>query len=106
MYSSYVDNFDASNQKLAEVVKKYSRKFNALEEAAKKETGNLGLTDLLILPVQRLPRYLLLLQSLKEATLRSHKDYSMVNFECGGRGFSFFFLNEIFFFSAFRLKMP
>lgn len=79
MYSSYVDNFDASNQKLAELVKKSAKKFHNLEEAAKKETGNLGLTDLLILPVQRLPRYLLLLQSLKEATLRSHKDYSMVS---------------------------
>lgn len=78
MYSSYIDNFDASNQALALISKKYARKFAALEEAAKKETGNLGLTDLLILPVQRLPRYLMLLQSLKDATLQSHKDYNMV----------------------------
>ncbi|XP_063928042.1 rac guanine nucleotide exchange factor JJ-like isoform X2 [Zophobas morio] len=34
-----------------------------------------GLSDLLIMPIQRIPRYSLLLQALKKSTSRSHPDY-------------------------------
>ena len=77
MYSAYIDSFDRSNkavQKLVNSKKRESKKpFKELEDKVKSKTKGLGLTDLLILPVQRLPRYLLLLNSLKEVTLKEHK---------------------------------
>ncbi|CAG8488413.1 11454_t:CDS:2 [Acaulospora morrowiae] len=41
----------------------------------KQETNRLGLSDYMIMPIQRVPRYCLLLNELKKYTPRSHADY-------------------------------
>ena len=44
----------------------------------KKEMRNLDLRSYLILPIQRIPRYSLLLSQLLKVTPKTHKDYSLL----------------------------
>ncbi|EGC39499.1 hypothetical protein DICPUDRAFT_96538 [Dictyostelium purpureum] len=74
VYSSYVQNYDISIEVLKELRK--SEKFkDALEEIGDfPEINNFELDSFLILPVQRIPRYYLLLQDLVKHTWPEHPD--------------------------------
>lgn len=81
LYTPYVDNFEKSSRQLQSLQKsrKRGKQMKELEDELKKtKSKGLSLIDLLISPVQRIPRYLLLLRSLQEATLEQHKDWPLL----------------------------
>lgn len=79
-YAFYVNNYDESIKTL-QAVKKSNKKFNKLCSEVEQSgvTRGLSLDDLLIIVVQRLPRYVLLLTDLLKCTPETHPDYSDLN---------------------------
>ena len=77
VYSAFINNFDLANEKVAKLGN--SKKFTKWETEFRADFNQLGLQDCLIAPVQRLPRYLLLLKSLISVTLESHKDFKAIH---------------------------
>eukprot|EP01124_Arcella_intermedia_P033746 TRINITY_DN8180_c0_g1_i1.p1 TRINITY_DN8180_c0_g1~~TRINITY_DN8180_c0_g1_i1.p1 ORF type:complete len:1041 (+),score=147.12 TRINITY_DN8180_c0_g1_i1:443-3124(+) len=70
IYTEYGNNFDIAMENLTELSKK---------ELFRKFTENkLNLSELLIAPIQRLPRYKLLLQDLLNYTPPTHKDIELL----------------------------
>jgi hypothetical protein len=75
-YISYVNGYDDAINQLREI-RKNSPDFDKYCHAIKKKTaGNLDIVALLILPVQRLPRYVLLLRELIKNTDENHVDFN------------------------------
>jgi len=75
MYSQYVENFDESIVMLKSLEKNSAwRKFckSSLQDG---ESSNLSLESFLIMPIQRIPRYKMLLSELLKYTDITHKDY-------------------------------
>jgi hypothetical protein len=76
VYTGYVQNFDNA-LKLYEQLRSKNKAFVTLtDEARQQAAGNLDLTGFLIMPVQRVPRYSLLLQQLSKNTWSDHPDYA------------------------------
>ncbi|XP_071955623.1 rho guanine nucleotide exchange factor 39-like [Antedon mediterranea] len=79
LYSTYANSFDRA----ASTLEDWSRKseefadFKRIQES-KPSCRSLKLHALLITPVQRIPRYKLLLEELLEKTSESHKDYEQL----------------------------
>jgi len=75
-YTEYITNYNTSLQVLEKLRKKSV--FNSFLEDAKKHPRcqRLGLAGLLIMPVQRIPRYELLLRDYIKHTWRDHQDYA------------------------------
>jgi arsenate reductase-like glutaredoxin family protein len=75
LYTDYVNNYDNALATLGECQTK--KKFRKYLEAcrARPECQQLDLPSFLIMPIQRIPRYQLLLQDLVNSTRRNHKDY-------------------------------
>lgn len=72
-YSTYVNNYDSAIEALATL----NRTTNFREihsEIQRRPNCNLGLEMLLIMPVQRIPRYELLLKQLQKLTSPEHRD--------------------------------
>jgi hypothetical protein len=72
-YSTYVNNYDSAIEALATL----SRSTNFREmhsEITRRPHCNLGLEMLMIMPVQRIPRYELLLKQLQKMTPPEHRD--------------------------------
>jgi len=65
-YSEYVNNYDESMRTLVKCRRRYGRAFERVLESAQEDprASRLDLLSLLIMPVQRLPRYVLLLREL------------------------------------------
>ncbi|KAM9973831.1 hypothetical protein ACTFIW_010964 [Dictyostelium discoideum] len=76
VYSSYVENYDNSIAAIKDL-KKNSDKFNSMmnEVNNRSETGGSEIDSFLILPIQRVPRYFLLLTELVKNTWTDHPDY-------------------------------
>ena len=72
VYSTYINNFDSALDLYYKLMDE-NPDFNAFVMARKKSLG-LDLSSYLIMPVQRIPRYLLLLGTLLEATPEDHPD--------------------------------
>lgn len=72
VYSTYINNFDSALDLYYKLMDE-NPDFNAFVMARKKTLG-LDLSSYLIMPVQRIPRYLLLLGTLLEATPEDHPD--------------------------------
>jgi len=75
LYSAYVNNYDTSVETLDKVESNpqwKAFKYKAMSEGAQ------DLESLLIMPIQRIPRYLLLLQELFKNTPTSHPDYPLL----------------------------
>jgi hypothetical protein len=83
LYSNFIDSYERRLDVLASIVgsKKFGKAFKELEQSVKVKSG-LRLDAMLIVPVQRLPRYLLLLNSLLAATLEEHKDHQLLREAC------------------------
>ncbi|KAL6062834.1 Cell division control protein CDC24, putative, variant 2 [Balamuthia mandrillaris] len=73
VYTSYVNNYDLSIKTLVECQKR--KKVIRFLEGVHREHAVLGLSNYLIMPIQRLPRYVLLLQELLKKTTKQHRDY-------------------------------
>jgi len=72
VYSSYINNFDSALDLYYKLMDE-NPQFNSFVMASKKQIG-LDLSSYLIMPIQRMPRYLLLLGTLLEATPENHPD--------------------------------
>lgn len=72
VYSTYINNFDSALDLYYKLMDE-NPDFNAFVMTRKKSLG-LDLSSYLIMPVQRIPRYLLLLGTLLEATHEDHPD--------------------------------
>eukprot|EP00795_Rhopilema_esculentum_P011596 gene11595-21833_t len=83
LYSLYANNFERSNKTIEEQEKK-NPDFVAFKELQenKDEMNGLKLRALLITPIQRIPRYKLLLDTLLEKTTPDHPDYQKLRDAC------------------------
>jgi len=78
MYNTYVANFEDS-MAMIQKLKKKSEPFQELLQAAASPTGcGKTLEDLLITPVQRIPRYRMLLDELRKHTVETHVDFGTI----------------------------
>jgi hypothetical protein len=77
MYTIFINNFDNANNKLGEVEKK--ERFKQFWEPIRMlhNVGTIG--SFLIMPVQRIPRYVLLLRELIKNTWDEHPDLAHLN---------------------------
>lgn len=78
MYVTYVTNYDESLNILRELSSKSKEFSTFVMFTRKKASGQLDLKALLILPIQRIPRYILLLRELLKNTDESHIDYQNI----------------------------
>jgi len=79
-YSSYINNFDDSRACVISLVEKHKAFAAFLEEAqANPRCNGLTLEAFLIMPVQRLPRYVLLINELLKATPEDSPDHAKLN---------------------------
>ena len=74
-YSRYCNNFDKANEVLRECKKREDFKEVVVKMDKDSRTSKLGLQSYLILPIQRIPRYRLLLQDLIKHSGPEHPDY-------------------------------
>eukprot|EP00051_Salpingoeca_urceolata_P027192 m.480365 g.480365 ORF g.480365 m.480365 type:complete len:1010 (+) comp21809_c0_seq1:681-3710(+) len=77
IYTTYTTNFDEANDKLDEWTKKSPAFASALANIAQSlpESNGLNLGSFLLEPVQRIPRYKLLIQEYLKVTDEDHSDY-------------------------------
>lgn len=76
-YTYFINNFNTSQLKTEELCSKTQRFREYLEKCQFTEASrNLNLASFMIQPVQRVPRYILLLQDLVRHTPEDHSDYS------------------------------
>ncbi|XP_033112808.1 rho guanine nucleotide exchange factor 39-like [Anneissia japonica] len=79
LYSTYANSFDKASTTLEEWTRRSKEfaEFKLLQES-KTTCHSLKLHALLITPIQRIPRYKLLLEELLEKTSQSHEDYAQL----------------------------
>lgn len=73
IYRAYCDKYDLSQEALKKACKR--KTISSYLEARQKDMNNQTIKSFLILPVQRVPRYMLLLKDIKKKTDPSHVDY-------------------------------
>jgi hypothetical protein len=74
VFNEYCKNYDRCSAFLKESGKNATSPFNNICNAAT-DAGNLNLSSYLIMPVQRMPRYRLLLADLRDKTWPAHADF-------------------------------
>jgi hypothetical protein len=80
IYGTYASNFGLGNETLERLLKENNQFKNFIEmQESQPECNNLNLPSLLITPVQRIPRYRLLLTELLKYTKRTHIEYLKIN---------------------------
>jgi hypothetical protein len=75
MYTDYVANYNDALVKLEECRGANSKLDHWIKGAERKITNQLDLPSLLITPIQRIPRYNLLLRDLIKSTWEDHPDF-------------------------------
>jgi N-acetylneuraminic acid mutarotase len=75
LYVEFVNNFDKSNTTLQRLLSK-NAKLKEIQAALVKKSGKLDFGALLIMPIQRVPRYVLLLKDLRSRTAEDHPDFA------------------------------
>jgi len=79
VYKHYVNNYDNVLDTLEKLTLKVpSFKEHLMKVEYTNKMNNLGLNSFLIMPIQRIPRYVLLLQDLLKSTLPQHADYENI----------------------------
>jgi len=75
-YTLYVNNYDVCSQQLAEAKTstRFQKQLMDIQESNQKIGDLMTLADYLIMPIQRLPRYRLLLEELKKNTPADHEE--------------------------------
>lgn len=78
MYKVYINNYDKGADKLTKLMKKNMKFQKYLNEVLRSpdNKGQLGITDLTILPVQRIPRYRMLLEGIIKYTNPKNIEYN------------------------------
>eukprot|EP01124_Arcella_intermedia_P024216 TRINITY_DN4024_c0_g1_i1.p1 TRINITY_DN4024_c0_g1~~TRINITY_DN4024_c0_g1_i1.p1 ORF type:complete len:1167 (+),score=412.47 TRINITY_DN4024_c0_g1_i1:425-3502(+) len=79
-YKPYLCNFNTAQLALQLVQKKsiiFDQLSTAWEDKHREQTG-LGIPDILIMPVQRIPRYIMLLYQLQKFTMEGTKDHKLL----------------------------
>ncbi len=76
--SQYVNNYDVSRQSLKDELKANER-FRTFVDGVTAANPRAGLSSLLILPVQRIPRYEMLIRELLRKTPAQHPDFKLLN---------------------------
>jgi len=79
IYTEYVNRFDDAVDTLKKLSTKGDKFQEFLRESMKNANSRLDLSSYLIMPVQRLPRYALLLKELIKFTEPTHVDYENLN---------------------------
>eukprot|EP01125_Pyxidicula_operculata_P016442 TRINITY_DN5662_c0_g1_i1.p1 TRINITY_DN5662_c0_g1~~TRINITY_DN5662_c0_g1_i1.p1 ORF type:complete len:1143 (-),score=334.15 TRINITY_DN5662_c0_g1_i1:8-3028(-) len=74
LYKHYINNYDRSRETL-EAAKTNTGFREFLTEAESKSGNSLTLESYLIMPVQRIPRYVMLIDGILKSTKQSHEDY-------------------------------
>ena len=77
MYIAFVSNYGQSVKRIAQLKKEYPW-FTSFVEHIQKNRAIRGLESYLILPVQRLPRYVLLLREMQKHTPKEHSDHALL----------------------------
>ncbi|XP_047104060.1 rho guanine nucleotide exchange factor 17 [Schistocerca piceifrons] len=78
MYISFINNWKSAKEAVKATCQAKPAFAKFLEAMAREHKGKLALDSLLIMPVQRIPRYELLLQTLIKNTEQSHPDYNLL----------------------------
>jgi len=79
LYYRYIRNFSKARPKIETLTKSPSFKSFVEARREQKDSSKLNLESLLIMPVQRLPRYEMLMKTLLDVTGQSHVDYANLN---------------------------
>ncbi len=75
-YADYVTNYDVARKALGEALERNNGKLANFDRAVQAKHGiKLGIRDFLIMPVQRVPRYILLLKDILKHTPVAHADH-------------------------------
>lgn len=77
LYVEFVNNFDKSNATLVRLLSK-NAKMKEIQNNLIKKSGKLDFNALLIMPIQRVPRYVLLLKDLRSRTAEDHPDFEFL----------------------------
>ena len=83
-YSNYVNNYGTALQTLNDVSKTKPFKRFIQSPRVKKHLNRQDLRSLLVAPVQRIPRYVLLLQDFVNNTCKDHPDYADLSLALDG----------------------
>ncbi|KAF2077114.1 hypothetical protein CYY_001561 [Polysphondylium violaceum] len=79
-YIDYIINFEYAQKTLKRLLANNSTFANIVKTGqTKKELEDLDLNDLLIMPVQRIPRYIMLLKEIRKFTPLHHLDYHHID---------------------------
>lgn len=81
MYIAFVSNYGQSVKQIA-TLKKERPWFNSFIKHIQQNKAIRGLESYLILPVQRLPRYVLLLREMQKHTPKTHTDHKLLGQVC------------------------
>ncbi len=93
-YNFYCSSYDSAADRLAKLVKA-NKKIEQFLQTQRAASGNqLDLPSLLIMPVQRIPRYKLLLEELLKHTPETHPDYKSLHVTLGQFKFIADLVNE------------
>ncbi|CAC5403338.1 ARHGEF17 [Mytilus coruscus] len=77
-YLSFVENFKTSGKEIENIIQNKSSIQRFIEQCHRDSGSKLTMKDLIVRPVQRIPRYELLIQRLIENTPSSHPDYDLL----------------------------
>jgi len=79
-YREYLANYNISIVAVQGMVQKYDRFAKLVDffEMAQQQSSRLNLESFLIMPVQRIPRYLLLMRDMLKYTHKHHPDYPLL----------------------------
>ncbi|VDI64687.1 Rho guanine nucleotide exchange factor 17 [Mytilus galloprovincialis] len=77
-YLSFVENFKTSGKEIENIIQNKSSIQRFIEQCHRDSGSKLTMKDLIVRPVQRIPRYELLIQRLIENTPSCHPDYDLL----------------------------
>ncbi|XP_065667307.1 MATH and LRR domain-containing protein PFE0570w isoform X2 [Hydra vulgaris] len=78
-YSNFINNFIQAKAAIRQAVNSRPQFARFLEQCTRENREKLTLSDLLIMPVQRIPRYKLLLLDMLKYTPENHPDYENIH---------------------------
>ena len=78
VYHEYVDTYEKALSKIKDEFKIEDSPFKQFAQECQEKCDNHSLSSLLVVPVQRIPRYQLLLEDLIKATPRNHRDIPLL----------------------------
>uniref|UniRef100_A0A2C9K8D3 DH domain-containing protein n=1 Tax=Biomphalaria glabrata TaxID=6526 RepID=A0A2C9K8D3_BIOGL len=81
-YMSFVENYNASGKVIENALTTKSSVQKFIEQCQKDSGSKLTMKDLIVRPIQRIPRYELLIQRLLDNTPRDHPDHPLLQQAC------------------------